>query len=69
MIFEYEVGSSRVLERVWAEDGAFVHAHAEVPNDNRFRFNLDLPGQGDYLAALEFVHDGAVETALFRVRV
>ncbi len=62
-------GGPALLVMFRADDGAFVHAHAEVPNENRFRFNLDLPGQGDYLAALEFVNDGVVETALFRVRL
>jgi hypothetical protein len=52
-----------------AEDLAFVHDHATVTEQDRFRFNLDLPGRGEYLAALQFnsgaASDGPV-TALFR---
>ncbi len=62
-------GGPALLIMVRDGDGAFVHEHAEVPEDDRFRFNLDLPGSGEYLAALEFLHDGEVQTALFRVRV
>ena len=60
-------GGPALLVMVREGDGAFVHQHADLPSDERFRFGLDLPGTGTYLAALEFVHDGAVQTALFRV--
>ena len=49
-----------------AEDFAFAHAHAELVGGNRFSFASDLPGLGDYLAALEFEQDGELVTALFR---
>jgi hypothetical protein len=62
-------GGPALLTMFRAEDGAFVHAHAETPSDNRFRFNLNLPGSGEYLAALEFLRDGRVETALYRFEV
>jgi len=62
-------GEPALLTMFRADDIAFVHAHAETPSDNRFRFSLDLPGRGEYLAALEFVHDGDVQTALFRIEV
>lgn len=48
------------------EDLAFTHAHAEVVGDDRFSFATDLPGLGDYLAALEFEQNGVLVTALFR---
>ena len=54
------------LTLVRAEDFAFTHAHAELVGDNRFSFATDLPGLGDYLAALEFEQDGETVTALFR---
>lgn len=62
-------GGPALLTMFRADDMAFVHAHAETPGDNRFRFGLDLPGSGEYLAALEFLHDGDLQTALFRVDV
>jgi hypothetical protein len=49
-----------------AGDLAFAHGHATMPADDLFRFNLDLPGRGEYLAALELVQDGELVTALFR---
>ena len=49
-----------------AEDLAFTHAHAELVGDDRFSFATDLPGLGDYLAALEFEQSGELVTALFR---
>ncbi len=49
-----------------AEDLAFVHAHAELVGPTRFSFGVNLPGFGDYLAVLEFEHDGEVVTAMFR---
>ena len=54
------------LTLIRAEDFSFTHAHAEVVGDNRFSFASDLPGLGDYLAALEFEQDGELITALFR---
>jgi hypothetical protein len=54
------------LTLIRAEDFAFTHAHAELVGDNRFSFASDLPGLGDYLAALEFEQDGDLVTALFR---
>ena len=65
---DYE-GAPALLTMFRAGDGAFVHAHAEVPSENRFRFAVDLPGSGTYLAVLEFVRDGMVETALFRFEI
>jgi len=62
-------GGPALLTMFRDDDGAFVHTHAETPSDNRFRFNLDLPGRGRYLAALEFIRDGRVETALYRIDV
>lgn len=62
-------GGPALLVMFRAGDMAFVHGHAEMPDDDRFRFNLDLPGRGEYLAALEFVHDGELITALFRFTV
>ncbi len=62
-------GGPALLTLFRAGDGAFTHAHATVPSETRLRFNLDLPGPGDYLAALEFVHDGEVRTALFRFEI
>jgi hypothetical protein len=49
-----------------ADDLSFVHAHAEVVDPTRFSFATNLPGLGDYLAALEFEQDGEIVTALFR---
>jgi hypothetical protein len=43
-----------------------VHGHASTPEPDRFRFNLDLPGRGDYLAALQFNRGSVPVTALFR---
>ncbi|MFK8025671.1 MAG: hypothetical protein AB8G26_17070 [Ilumatobacter sp.] len=48
------------------EDLAFVHAHGEVVDPRRFSFDVNLPGLGEYLAALEFEQDGELVTALFR---
>lgn len=59
-------GGPAFLTLFRADDLAFVHGHAQTPDDDRFRFNLDLPGRGEYLAALEFVQDGELVTALFR---
>lgn len=60
----YEGPALLTLHRL--DDAAFTHAHGELVGDNRFSFATDLPGLGDYLAALEFEQDGAVVTALFR---
>lgn len=59
-------GGPALLTLMHGDTSAFVHGHAETPDDSRFRFSLDLPGRGDYLAALEFVQDGELVTALFR---
>jgi hypothetical protein len=62
-------GAPALLTLFRADDLAFVHDHATVTEPDRFRFNLDLPGRGEYLAALQFnsgaTSDGPV-TALFR---
>lgn len=52
-----------------ADDMAFVHDHAQLVEPDRFRFELAIPGRGDYLAALQFFDSpDATEpvTALFR---
>jgi len=52
-----------------ADDMAFVHGHAQLVEPDRFRFELAVPGRGDYLAALQFLPAAdATEpvTALFR---
>ena len=59
-------GGPAFLTLMHTGDMAFVHGHAVTPDDNRFRFSLDLPARGRYLAALEFVQDGELVTALFR---
>ena len=59
-------GGPAFLTLMHRDTTAFVHGHAETPDDERFRFALDLPARGEYLAALEFIHDGEVVTALFR---
>jgi hypothetical protein len=62
-------GGPAFLALFGLEDFAFVHGHAETPDADRFRFNLDLPGRGDYVAALELVQDGELVTALFRFTI
>jgi len=62
-------GGPAFLTMYRAGDLAFAHGHATMPDDARFRFNLDLPGRGEYLAALEFVQHGELVTALFRVEL
>lgn len=59
-------GGPALLVLFRADDMAFVHGHAQTPDDDRFRFSLDLPGRGEYLAALQFVQEGELVTALFR---
>ena len=62
-------GAPALLTLFRAGDLAFVHGHATTPQPNRFRFGLDLPGRGEYLAALEFNNgpaNGEPVTALFR---
>lgn len=52
-----------------ADDMAFVHGHAQLVEPDRFRFELALPGRGEYLTALQFLPAAdATEpvTALFR---
>lgn len=60
----YDAPALLTLHRL--DDGAFTHAHGELVGDNRFSFATDLPGLGDYFAALEFEQDGEPVTALFR---
>ncbi len=60
-------GAPALLTLFRAEDLAFVHDHATNPEPNRFRFSLDLPGRGEYLAALQYNSDAnGLITALFR---
>ena len=59
-------GGPALLTLFRADDLSFVHAHAEVVDPIRFSFATNLPGLGDYLAALEFEQDGEIVTALFR---
>ncbi len=59
-------GGPAFLSVFHTDEMAFVHAHAELVDDDRFRFGLDLPGRGEYLAALEFTQTGEPVTALFR---
>ncbi len=58
-----------LLTLIRADDFAFTHAHAEVLDGNRFSFATDLPGLGDFLAALQFEQDGELVTALFRFSI
>jgi hypothetical protein len=66
---EERFGGPALLALFRAEDLAFVHAHATTVGDDRFSFSVDLPGRGEYLAALEFVQDGDLVTALFRLEI
>lgn len=59
-------GGPAFLTMYRAGDMAFSHGHATMPEDDRLRFDLDLPGRGVYLAALELVQGGELVTALFR---
>jgi len=62
-------GAPALLTLFRADDLAFIHGHATTPEPNRFRFSLDLPGRGEYLAALQFNNgppNGEPVTALFR---
>lgn len=63
---EDHMGAPAFLALFHEDDFAFVHAHAELIGDDRFSFAADLPGLGDYLAAVEFVQDGELLTAMFR---
>lgn len=58
-------GGPALLTLLHADEMAFVHGHAEFVDD-LFRFGLDVPGRGEYLAALEFVQNGELVMALFR---
>ena len=60
------MGGPAFLALFHEDDFAFVHAHAELIGEDRFSFAADLPGLGDYLAAVEFHQDGELVTALFR---
>lgn len=62
-------GAPAFLTMFHQDDLLFTHAHAELVEPDRFRFTADLPGRGEYLAALEFIHDGEPVTALFRVTI
>ena len=55
-----------LLTLISGETFAFTHAHAEVVNGYRLSFATNLPGLGEFLAAVEFEHDGEPVTALFR---
>ena len=62
-------GGPALLTLFRADDMAFSHGHAVLVEPDRFRFELALPGRGDYLAALQFfATPDSVEptTALFR---
>jgi hypothetical protein len=62
-------GAPAMLSLFRADDLAFTHAHATTPDDDRVRVAVDLPGPGDYLAALEFEQGDEHVTALFRITV
>ena len=64
-------GGPALLTMFRAEDLAFIHGHATTPEQDRFRFSLDLPGRGDYLAALQFNqgNTGDPVTAFFRFQL
>ena len=51
------------------DDGAFIHAHAELVDDDRFRFAAELPGRGEYLAAVQFEQDGEIVTAAYVIEI
>lgn len=65
---EYHEGAALVALFA-ADDLAFTHGHAELVDGDRFRFLLDLPGRGEYLAVLQFIQDGELVTASFRLVV
>ena len=63
-------GGPALLTLFRLEDGAFVHEHAEVlDDDTRFRFAAELPGRGGYIGAVEFEQNGELVTAVFRFEV
>ncbi|MEO1056263.1 MAG: hypothetical protein AAFY28_05040 [Actinomycetota bacterium] len=63
-------GGPALLAMFRLEDGAFVHEHAEVlDDDTRFRFAAELPGRGEYIGAVEFEQNGELVTAVFRFDV
>jgi hypothetical protein len=62
-------GAPAFLVMFHAGDLRFTHAHAELVEPDRFRFAADLPGRGEYLAALHFVQGGQPVTALFLATV
>jgi hypothetical protein len=62
-------GGPAFLSLFRADDFAFTHGHAVLVGDDRFSFAMDLPGSGEYLAALEFEQGGRLVTALFRVSI
>jgi hypothetical protein len=63
------LGAPAFLSLFRADDLAFTHAHATTVGDDRFRFAVELPGAGSYLAAVELVQDGELVTALFRFEI
>ena len=62
-------GSPAFLALFRGDDLAFLHQHAGLVGDDRFSFAVDLPGRGEYLAAVEFIQNGELVTALFRFEV
>ena len=62
-------GAPAFLTMFHQDDLRFTHAHADLVEPDRFRFTADLPGRGEYLAALEFVRGDEEVTALFRFSV
>ena len=66
---EDHMGAPAFLALFQADTLAFVHGHAELVDDDRFSFGVEFPGRGEYLAALEFVQDGRLVTALFLLEV
>jgi len=55
-------GGPAFLAMFRADDMAFVHGHAQLVDPDRFRFELAVPGRGDYLAALQFLPATAATT-------
>lgn len=62
-------GDPALLTLFRGDDMAFSHGHAALVEPDRFRFELALPGRGEYLAALQFLATPDASeptTALFR---
>ena len=66
---EDHMGGPAFLALFRAGDLAFLHSHAQLIGDDRFSFVADLPGRGEYLAAVEFNQDGELVTALFHFEI